>query len=130
MKKSEIKMLKTIDTLIKSYLRTDGKLFDTFRDSYYEAHFNDWSCEQYELLQNTFFELITGEPDFDSFSDRFDAPGSAKGDKPVAWNTYFIPDQINWTIMSDSLSTKAKLKRVRELYSECTNAEAKFREKK
>jgi hypothetical protein len=74
-------------------------------------------------LRNAFFSLITGEPNFNKFYERFDAPGVRTG-KPVAWGPRFLPDMMNDEIWNfDKRSLNDRVKTIKKLYKECLKLE-------
>lgn len=75
-------------------------------------------------LRNAFFSIITGEPNFNKFYERFDAPAVRTG-KPVAWGPRFYPDMINDEIWADERDIGDRIKTIRKLYRKCINLEKK-----
>lgn len=91
---------------------------------------NLWGTQDHIIfyeLRNAFFSLITGEPNFDKFYQRFDAPAIRTG-KPVAWGPRFFPDMINDEIWNfDKRSLDARLKTIKKLYKKCIELEKNYK---
>jgi len=116
-----IEIVEQIDKAFKKLYDMDMKLFNTFKESFYEAHLSEIGNVIYYDMTDTLFYSITGEPKFDTFYERFDCPASGRG-KPVAWSDRFIPDMMRDTLQSDK-STVEKASRILELYLECKSIE-------
>jgi hypothetical protein len=106
-----------------------NKRYNKLKESVFENIYGDWDSDVYIESRNLLFNLITGEADFDDFYDRFDAPGTAKGDKPVAWDPRFIPDMINDVLWDEDVALKEKVKKIKTLYKKCVSLEKDFHKK-
>ena len=124
-----IEIIEKINKAANDYRLTDDKLYETFRETYYDTHFAEWANSNYHLYVGLLFKLITGEDDFDSFYERFGSPGLDKGLKPVAWGPRFLPDEINDLLISTKIDTKEKVRSVKELYKKCVKLERDFKRK-
>lgn len=125
-----LKVLEEINKASNIYRNTDDKLYSTFKESYYDTHFADWSSANYYLFRDLLFKLITGEGNFDDFYERFGSPGLDKGKKPIAWSSRFLPDEINDLLISTKVTTKEKVQGVQELYKKCIKLEKAFSKRK
>jgi hypothetical protein len=124
-----MELIKEVDRLIRSFLEQDTLLYRTFNQEYYDLHFSGWSSTQYYTLRNSFLHLVTGEPNYDEFYNKFDSPGGSDGTKPVAWDESFIPDRIGDAIMSNR-TLEERINEVSALYRKCIKIERKYKEGK
>lgn len=107
------------------------KILDKISKKYWECSENEPYLEHirgemdhiifYEL-RNVFFSIITGEPDFDKFYGRFDAPAIRTG-KPVAWGPRFLPDLISDDIWAYERSLSERVRNIKKLYKKCISLE-------
>lgn len=100
--------------------------------------FSDRTPERHEMwgttdskifyeLRNVYFSILTGEPDFDKFYDRFDSPCSDNG-KPIAWGPRFWPDMISDEILDCNKKTlQARIKEIQRLYKKCLKLEKNYK---
>jgi hypothetical protein len=85
--------------------------------------------EVYNHIVDAAFRLLTGDKrSFDEFYDSFDAPGTSKGLKPVAWDCGFIPDAIRDTMISKAYTAREKIKRITRFYKVCAELEDAFKQ--
>lgn len=96
----------------------------------FDSIYGAWDTHNLIVSRDLIFNLITGEKNFDLFYDRFDAPGTASGHKPVAWDRLFIPDKIDSAIWNDTVSIQERVKKVKRLYAKCVKIEKDFKAKK
>lgn len=118
--------LNLVNCLILNYNNFTSKRYKKLDQSKYDSIYGDWDTKTWYGLRNLFFVLITQEANFDSFYKRFDAPGSTKGERPVAWDDRFIPDLINDEIFDSDTKFDKKVKRIQKLYSKCLKLEKAF----
>lgn len=145
--------IELVNSMIKSKYAFTDKRWRKLGDTKYESIYGKWDSESFYDLRNLLFNLITGEPDFDKFYSRFDAPAGARGDKPTAWGrrlqeknmpwskkfakffkngknehiTRFLPDQICDAIWDTDISLTKKVKEIKLLYKMCQILEEDFK---
>lgn len=123
------KPLQLTNELIKIYLDFANKRWNKLRDTGYNAIYARWDTDSWYGFEKLFFNLVTGEEDFERFYSRFDAPGSSHGQKPIAWDLRFIPDMINDLIWDTELPLENKVKKIEVLYKKCVELEKRFKRK-
>ena len=121
--------LRLVESLMVNYLNFTSKRYTKLKETTFESIYGPWDSQTYADLRNLFFNLITGEDDFDNFYDRFDAPGTAIRDKPVAWGPRFLPDMIGDELCSTKNGLEGKVKNVERLYKKCLKLEKEFKRK-
>ena len=92
--------------------------------------FQDWDVATFYTYRSLFFNLITGEEDFDKFYDSFKAPADIRSDKPLAWGPRFWPDLMDDAIWSKTLTVEKKVEEIKALYEKCKKARRAFLRKK
>lgn len=115
-----------IDEAMKACRNITDKLYKELRDTYFQEKYGQDDSDSFVSLRNALFGAITGEPDFDDFYDRFDAPAMAKGLQPVAWGPRFIPDMIGDVLLDADMPVKTKIKEVQKMHKKCIDLEKKF----
>jgi hypothetical protein len=123
------KALELAESLIVNYSDFTSKRYNKLKDTTFESIYGQWDGQTYVDLRNLFFTLVTGEDDFDDFYDRFDAPATHKGKKPVAWGERFIPDMISDDIFDTRLDLENRVKRIEKMYKKCVKLEKEFKRK-
>lgn len=121
--------LDIVECLIAGYWDFSIKRYNKLGEKTYNSIYHSWDIQTYTNLRNVFFNLITGEDCFETFYHRFDAPGTAKGLKPIAWGPKFLPDMINDEIWDTKAKLEDKVKRIKELYNKCVKLEKEFKPK-
>jgi hypothetical protein len=124
------KTLELAQSLIDSYLEFSHKRYDKLRDHTYNSIYGDWDSKTFYYLRRLFFNLVTGEQDFDKFYDRFGTPSSADKSKPIAWGPRFLPDMISDVIWERGRKLESKVKEISNLYKKCLKIEKDFKKKK
>ena len=122
--------LELAESLIVNYSLFTSKRYNKLKETTYESIDGQWDSQTYVDLRNLFFALVTGEDDFDHFYDRFDAPATHKGKRPVAWGARFLPDMISDDIFSTQKTLEHKTKSVEKLYRKCAKLEKEFKKGK
>lgn len=138
--KNNLKALALVESMIMSKDKFVRRRLKVLGDDKFDRIYGEWDTESFYQLRNLFFELITGEPDFDEFYDSFDAPATAKGNKPIAWGrevqkdkrfakffkngknehiVRFLPDQIDDVVWDTSLPLKKKVSEIKTIYDMC-----------
>lgn len=127
--------IKSIFKLIDVYTKMDDELWETYKEPVYEKRYRKWNDIHWENLRQIAFELITGEPDFEKFYNRFDSSAfDSKNRKPVAWDTKlssssYIPDYISDTIFNKDLAVNKRVKEIKTQYNRCVKLEKEFKKK-
>lgn len=117
--------LENLDKLIRSYNDFSLSRYNKLGHRKFSKIYGKWDVETFYGIRNTFFTLVTGEPDFDKFYSRFDCPAVNKGN-PIAWGPRFLPDLMNDEFFSsEDISKRAK--EVRRLYNKCKKLEKSFK---
>jgi hypothetical protein len=120
------KAIDLVECLILAYMDLCAKRYQKLGEKKYIFIYHSWDVQTWYNLRNLFFNLITDEPSFDKFYDRFDAPGSTKGLQPIAWGPRFLPDLINDEIWDTKTKVEEKVKRIKKLYRQCIKLEKDF----
>lgn len=123
------KAIDLVECLIVDYYDFSSKRYKKLGEKKYDSIYKSWDVQTWYNLRNLIFNLITDEPSFDKFYDRFDAPGSTKGLKPIAWGPRFLPDLINDEIWDTETKVEDKVKRIEKLYKKCVKLEKEFKPK-
>lgn len=123
------KALQYTDSLIKEYIDFRSARYKKLGEDKFDRIYHNWDVNSWYGLRNLFFNLITNESNFDDFYDRFDAPGTTRGYKPIAWGERFIPDLINDQIWDTEITLEDKVKQVKKLYKKCVELEKDFKPK-
>jgi hypothetical protein len=121
--------LEHLNKAMMAYRKISYDLYKDHSEASFEFKFGDWDKDSFYAFRSLFFSLVTGEPDFDKFYDRFCTPGTDKGLKPVAWTTRFVPDLMDYVFWS-SKPLDEKVEEIKALYNECKKAENGFKRKK
>jgi hypothetical protein len=119
-----------VESLIVNYRNFSDKRYNKLKEHTYQAIYGKWDTKTWYDLTDLFFNLVTGEPDFQVFYSRFESPGMNSGTKPIAWDPRFLPDMINENIWDTSLELEDKVKKVEKLYQKCVKLEKEFKRKK
>ncbi len=123
------KAFEFVDSLIADYWDFSKKRYNKLGEKKYNSIYGSWDVQTFYNLRNLFFNLISGEPSFDKFYDRFDSPGNASGHKPIAWGSRFLPDLIDEEIWDTETKVEDKVKRIEKLYKKCIKLEKEFKPK-
>ncbi len=122
--------LEFAERLISSYRDFANKRYTKLGEKKFESIYGKWDVQNFYDFRNLFFNLITGEENFDRFYDRFDAPALPRGTKPIAWTTSFIPDLIDYEIWNTNAKLEDRVKNIEKLYGQCVKLEKEFKKKK
>ena len=122
--------LTIVNNLIISYNEFTAKRYKKLHDKLYYAIYGEWDRSTWYALKDLFFNLVTGEPSFEAFYNRFDAPATAKGDRAVAWETRFIPDLMCDNMFDSKLGMEERVKLVKKDYNKCIKLEKEFKKKR
>jgi hypothetical protein len=120
--------LEYANKVMMAYHNHTIKLINSLTDEVWIATHGEWDNASFYTFRNLFFNLITGEKDFEAFYDRFDSPGMPKG-QPIAWGPRFWPDMINDVFWRNE-DLKVKVKEIQKLYQKCVVAEKNFKKRK
>lgn len=121
--------LELANSLIWSYWSFSCARYKKLGERKYDSIYKSWDVQSFYNLRNLFFNLVTKESNFDEFYSRFDAPGSTKGLKPIAWGPRFLPDMIDTEIWNNEITLEQKIKRIEKLYQKCIKLEKEFKPK-
>jgi hypothetical protein len=120
--------LRLTESLMILYKNFSGKRFRKLKEHKFNSIYREWDLSCWYGFRNLFFNLITGEPSFDKFYDRFGTPASNKI-TPIAWESRFLPDLINDAMWDDSLTLHQKVETIKLLYFKCKTIEEEFQKK-
>jgi len=122
--------LEVANRLINDYFEFTSKRYRKLGERKFDSIYGVWDRQSFYNLRNLFFNLVTGEGSFDNFYNRFDAPRTAKGDKPIAWGPIFLPDMIDSIVWDIKLKFEDKVKEINKLYKKCIKLEKDFKKKR
>lgn len=121
MTKSSAKLLRQLDAHFKSVQDFLESKRDLLKDEAYDARYLPFEEKLWKTVHNTFFSLVTGEPDWNKFYDRF---GTGHDKKPNAWEGTYIPDQMSNLIWNGAhADLKYRVSQVQALYEKCRKIE-------
>ena len=122
---TDLQILNRINDLIVTNRKFLDRRFGRLGERTFLSIYGRYDSSCYYAYRDLFFYVLTKEPSFGRFYDRFASPNGVDSGskKPLAWGPRYWPDMICDVIYDLDMSVETKVKKIMELYKKCKKAE-------